>query len=430
MKKSTKKAFTLTELLVVVIVLGVLAAVAVPKFSRVLETRKTTEAEDMFAAVRTEQEHRCNFGKTYQTDKSKLQMLAGAASSNYTYNLTGQGMTANSDRGYTLKMLSYKEGLICCEGEYCDKLNKTYPKCQDVSMPVDECAGEVQEQGPCDIDPSSCSCNPNQEKCCTSDEKWDGSQCVTKTFCDLNPDDCECNANQEKCCTEEQKWDGSQCVAKTFCELNPDDCTCNPNQAKCCDSGEVWNSSTGRCEEACKESVKVIKSNMTVIQAQSYQNDTCDGAVTRFTCDGVFNGTCQDLYLSSGTNAVTYRFTYQEVTCCGTGGGGGGLGDFKPAEGFCSPSEQLQCTQNGGTWNSSTCECTNNVDINPDRDPVEPGGSMLRWQCTETSDCWIPSNATGTECSPEGSRAPLPIGVGPTGSACNLRCTCVKYFKQ
>ena len=52
-----KKAFTLTELLVVVIVIGVLAAVVLPKFSKVIETRKTTEAEELMAAVRTEQEN-------------------------------------------------------------------------------------------------------------------------------------------------------------------------------------------------------------------------------------------------------------------------------------------------------------------------------------------------------------------------------------
>ena len=54
---SKKRAFTLPELLVVVIVLGTLATVAVPKFTRVLETRKTAEAENMLSAVRTDQEN-------------------------------------------------------------------------------------------------------------------------------------------------------------------------------------------------------------------------------------------------------------------------------------------------------------------------------------------------------------------------------------
>ena len=48
-----KKAFTLTELLVVVIVIGVLSAVVLPKFSKVIETRKTTEAEERPALVNT-----------------------------------------------------------------------------------------------------------------------------------------------------------------------------------------------------------------------------------------------------------------------------------------------------------------------------------------------------------------------------------------
>ena len=61
--KYMKKAFTLTELLMVVLVLGILAAVATPKMKQVLETRKTTEAEEMLSAVRTEQEMRCSLGK-------------------------------------------------------------------------------------------------------------------------------------------------------------------------------------------------------------------------------------------------------------------------------------------------------------------------------------------------------------------------------
>ena len=391
--QNQKKAFTLTELLVVVIVLGVLAAVAVPKFSRVLETRKTTEAEEIFSAVRTEQESRCALGKNYLTDKTKLSMMSGADNSaNYRYTLTGQGIAAASGKGYTLKMLSYKDGQICCEGEYCGSLNKNYPSCTGISVNLDECAGEVApepEPGPCDIDPTGCACNPNQAKCCSSSEKWDGEACV----------------------------------AKTFCDLNPQDCSCNPNQAKCCAADETWNAQSGQCEETCKESTTVIdKITMAdIIKGNVNYTDDCDKTPTSsYTCDGVFNGTCTDI-AKSGLN-----YSVRRVTCCGTGG----LGDFKPAEGFCSPLEQLQCTRNGGTWNSSTCKCTYNVDTNPDRDPVEPGGSMLRWQCTETSNCWIPSNATGTECSPEGSRAPLLIGVGPTGYACYLQCTCVKYFKQ
>ncbi len=67
-----KKAFTLTELLVVVVVIGVLSAVVLPKFNKVMETRKTTEAEEMMAAVRTEQEKRCALDKNYLQDLSKM----------------------------------------------------------------------------------------------------------------------------------------------------------------------------------------------------------------------------------------------------------------------------------------------------------------------------------------------------------------------
>ncbi len=433
MNSSRQKAFTLTELLVVVIVLGTLAAVAVPKFSRVLESRKTTEAEEMFAAVRTEQEYRCSFGKNYQTDKSQLQMLAGKTDGNYIYGLTGQGITATSNKGYSLKMLSYRDGRICCDGDYCDSLNKNYPKCSSLSVTLDECAGEVIEEEPptpCEINPNSCECNPNQEQCCTEDQKWDGSQCVAKTFCDLNPDDCTCNPKQEKCCSAEQKWDGSQCVAKTFCELNPDDCSCNPNQAKCCSSDEEWNSATGQCEEKCTEGATQIASFYVTDLLKGKYTDTCDSAPTAtFKCSGSAKK-CYDIR-PSGIKYVQYL-----VTCCGdeedsSGGGStcqeqtcpGGM-KWNPISCSCQTCLVGFCPD-GQKWNSTTCQCEVEFDRNP-TDPVNPGDKRLTWQCENTSMCQTSNPMTGS-CSYEGQQQ-LVIGEHPIQhDKCYVVCTCHQY---
>ncbi len=237
-----KNAFTLTELLVVVIVLGVLAAVAVPKFSRVLETRRTTEAEQILSSLRTEQEYRCVLGKNYQTDLSAVESLASAKTSkNYSYSLTEVGANATSSKGYSIQMPSYKNGVLCCEGSYCSSLNKSYPSCSSLSVPEDECAG-VMPAPPC-VDCScsayannhSCECKgicscvekPNQAKCCRSNETWNSST-----------QRCETND-----CSSSSYAAAHPCECKNECS-----CTEKPNQAKCCASDETWNSSTQKCE--------------------------------------------------------------------------------------------------------------------------------------------------------------------------------------
>ena len=91
--KNKKKAFTLTELLVVVIVIGVLSAVVLPKFSKVIETRKTTEAEELMASVRTEQEKRCALDKPYLTQMSELaDVVKTASTKNYNITLKNKGI--------------------------------------------------------------------------------------------------------------------------------------------------------------------------------------------------------------------------------------------------------------------------------------------------------------------------------------------------
>ena len=99
-----KKAFTLTELLVVVIVIGVLSAVVLPKFNKVIETRKTTEAEEMMAAVRTEQERRCSLDKNYTTDAAAVN-LASLNTKNFNYTLKNTGIEAASTGKYKLSFV-------------------------------------------------------------------------------------------------------------------------------------------------------------------------------------------------------------------------------------------------------------------------------------------------------------------------------------
>ncbi|MBO7238351.1 MAG: type II secretion system protein, partial [Elusimicrobiaceae bacterium] len=144
--KTSTKAFTLIELLIVVIVLGILAGIAVPRYARVLENRKASEAEEILSAVRTEQEARCIAGKPYLTEsrRADLTTLAGAGKSqNYTYTLASKAIVAKRDvkNGYTL-MMPYKSGQICCMGNGCSGLNKDYPGCPS-EFGADECEADA-----------------------------------------------------------------------------------------------------------------------------------------------------------------------------------------------------------------------------------------------------------------------------------------------
>ena len=123
-----KRAFTLTELLVVVVIIGVLAAVVLPKFTRVIETRRTTEAEGIMRAVRSEQEARCTLDKSYTDNREELSSWPRRQGSNYTYTLAASGMSATRrNNTYTL-WTAYNDGHICCTGEGCDGLGK-YDTC-------------------------------------------------------------------------------------------------------------------------------------------------------------------------------------------------------------------------------------------------------------------------------------------------------------
>ena len=269
-----KKAFTLAELLIVVLVLGVLATVSVPKMKKVLETRKTTEAENMLTALRTEQEKRCSLGQDYLTDKNQLPILAQAdQSKNYTYQLTAAGASAISKNGnYTIQMRSYRDGTLCCDD--CDGLNKDYPKCPttpivDECAPIKTCSGTPQtrscgcgdagsqtqtcntvtgeyEWGSCTGAPEICPCVDNPSSMPVVTEACGTNGCGTRTklyTCDAKLDwvedrwsECDTSACPASACSGTPQTRSCGCKA-----LGTQTQTCNENTGQW-----VW----GECEEA------------------------------------------------------------------------------------------------------------------------------------------------------------------------------------
>ncbi len=178
-----KKAFTLTELLVVVIVIGILSAAVLPKFNKVLETRKTTEAEELLSAIRTEQERRCTLDKPYAGYFDDLGDIIASKSDtpktetkNYSYQLEEHGASATRlDKDYKIAIPSYSDGRLCCEGSYCASLNKNYPLCSELKPEAALCAADLCEVAyqcnPGATETKTCECG-SQSRSCSGGCQW------------------------------------------------------------------------------------------------------------------------------------------------------------------------------------------------------------------------------------------------------------------
>ena len=263
-KNRRKRAFTLTELLVVVIVIGVLAAAVLPKFSKVIETRKTTEAEEIMAAVRMEQEKRCALDKNYTTNADTVN-LASLTTKHFSYTLKNTGMEALSKGkyAYTLKMPSYRDGRLCCDSaDQCAKLNKNYPLCAELTAKADymngvECTAGMPEP---DDTPKACLGEPAR-KCGCKKSGMQTRSCDTTTgawsewgSCSVS-DSCECTGEQPP-----SRKDCSSCGTQTrtvTCDASTGEWVpgawgiCDKTEEACqqeeCGAGRILDSFSGEC---------------------------------------------------------------------------------------------------------------------------------------------------------------------------------------
>ena len=292
-QNKNKRAFTLTELLIVVIVIGVLSAVTLPKFTRVIENRKVTEAEEMMSAVRTEQERRCAMDKPYTLNFANLSdVVSSSDTKNYTYSLQAEGISATSNKGdYTLKMLSYHNGSFCCTGADCAKLNKNYPSCDGLTFPSSGCEGS-------DGDGNGVGTDPTPSASCTDGQVRGSQVCNT------------CGVQTTQACVG-GRWVSQlgEC-SKTVAECDTPECTngavggsqscngCGTQFTKQCVNGR-WVDFAGECsktvEECADDSCKDEFSSWTPVTGDA--SDTCPGgdSMGEFVCNGTYAGTCTDV---------------------------------------------------------------------------------------------------------------------------------------
>ena len=343
-----KKAFTLTELLVVVIVIGVLSAVVLPKFSKVIETRKTTEAEEIMANVRTEQEKRCALDKNYTTDAATVN-LASLNTKNFNYTLKNTGIEAksnNSKYGYTLKMPSYRDGRLCCDSaEQCAKLNKNYPLCSELIAKADytsgaECAATPEPVAP-DNTPKACD-GPATEACGCKNGGTRTRTCDTTTgiwsgwsACSI-ADTCECTGTQP-----------SSSQTCNSCGTQTRTVTCNVATGEWV-PGEWGTCDLSACPKNCDNSSK---------PATSQTCNNCGTQTRTVTCN-----TTTGAWVPGAWSACSK--TVKECSQC----------DWQEAQKCERP--QGSNTQ-AGDWNDETCTCScpSQTTLNSEGECEEPEGS-------------------------------------------------------
>ncbi|WP_428898009.1 prepilin-type N-terminal cleavage/methylation domain-containing protein [Parelusimicrobium proximum] len=180
-----RRGFTLIEISVVVVIIAVLAALAVPAYQKSVERSKATEASTILNKIISEQEklaafnngtYADNFGQLSPVIQGKKTSGKTVESQNFTYSLEKVGniayakATPKSKYKYTIRTSTYNTTNMCAEGDDAGMVSSLFKGCDTIcdSIAQATCTSSGGTWGA-----SSCSCS------CPSNKQQVGSYCYT-----------------------------------------------------------------------------------------------------------------------------------------------------------------------------------------------------------------------------------------------------------
>ncbi len=175
---SNNKGFTMMELLVTVLLIGILAAMAMPQYVKVVEKQKGTEAVNLLAVIGKAQERYFAVNEKYASDFSDLdsdlidfstKTPAKGSSYNTKYfvflldgtddNVSKVKATRRGNESYILER-NYTTGEVCCKNDNTADADI----CDVLDLPNDTCAADTDPGDPIVIpdNPTPTSCTGTQ----------------------------------------------------------------------------------------------------------------------------------------------------------------------------------------------------------------------------------------------------------------------------